>query len=971
MIYTSVKVTIKDYKASIDNKIILYRGDKNVEVQFEIVESLYRQYKLEGSNTIDNLGASYGQLVVLKPDMSHIVSDIAPTKNGKVVFTIPESLIDESTELGSFTFQIRLYDESQSSRVTLPPVEEGLVVEEPLDLKMIVPPEEDDVPTESEGTIEINKRYIRTDTSSSTHILEAILTGSLLGKTVTWISSDTDVAEVSLYTPTACYVNVKNPGECIISARCGEYFDDCLIIVDELITDIPCTSVSIGQTKCVFSLIGQQVALNSTIKPLNTTDIIYWTSSNTSVATVSNGIVTSVGNGECTITVQCGNYSDTCSIEVEYTSEEGDNGSDDESEDTNIYCTSISILESSHTFKNLGDRLLLNLNVTPSNTTESIYWSTSDASVANVSNGVVTSIGYGRCNITARCGMFSDTCAINVEEQTNSIPCESVAISASSYSFDTVGKQVTLSATINPTNTTDSVYWSSTNNSVAIVSNGVVTAIGQGECLITVQCGNYSDTCFIEVTSGSASSNTLTDFVLTADFNVTSKNYYRVECIPIPNTITGTIWWSSSDPAVLNPSASSGKNMTFYPGKNGNCTITVTYDAGTNGYLRKKFSAVVNIADTTENVTILYDNPTITIENFKAKAVSGDSVQYFDVSYEINDGHPSYNSSLTLKDSNDTNYYLALTNKGTSPFGKNGLHLDSGAWFTEGSESSGVPYHMQQSVLSWNNFNLTVPVRNINNSVPSSLLSSALFNISQAFPDVNFVQDNSSNNTIELTDLEDAFVGFAGMNADGRSFYIILNNTMLNKTYGEYGSGNNQWLSTAVHELGHTLGPADNCAHHPSMYTYTRNKTLCTYLQPNDIAWIEYLHKEMYGVDLMTSQEEINAQVANLNLDDITPQDAVYFDYEYAMPDVVVECELEYIETKSVIISQSTGFKLDYHIYNIINEDLISGELNNKQLKIPVSQNIDINGHDRYRISLVAFKNSPYSLVHPEAIIKK
>lgn len=132
MIYTSVKVTIKNNNATIDNKIILYRGDKNVEVQFEIVESLYRQYKLEGSNTIDNLGASHGQLVILKPDRSYVFSNITETKDGKVIFTIPYDLINEETEVGEFTFQIRLYDESQDSRVTLPPVEGGIVVKEPI-----------------------------------------------------------------------------------------------------------------------------------------------------------------------------------------------------------------------------------------------------------------------------------------------------------------------------------------------------------------------------------------------------------------------------------------------------------------------------------------------------------------------------------------------------------------------------------------------------------------------------------------------------------------------------------------------------------------------------------------------------------------------------------------------------------------------------------------------------------------------
>lgn len=132
MIYTTAKISIKNYKATIDNTIILYRGDKNVEVQFEIIESLYRQYKMEGSNTILNLNASYGQLVVKKPNHEFLISDVTETKDGKIVFTIPPELIDEHSELGKYTFQIRLFDESQDSRVTLPPVEGGIDIVEPI-----------------------------------------------------------------------------------------------------------------------------------------------------------------------------------------------------------------------------------------------------------------------------------------------------------------------------------------------------------------------------------------------------------------------------------------------------------------------------------------------------------------------------------------------------------------------------------------------------------------------------------------------------------------------------------------------------------------------------------------------------------------------------------------------------------------------------------------------------------------------
>jgi hypothetical protein len=133
MIYTLSKVTIQsNYKATLDRIITLYKGDKNIEIQFEIVESIFRQYKQEGANTIDNLHASYGQLVIQKPDYTCAISEIAPTKDGRIVFVIPPEMTDDDIELGAYTFQIRLFDETQASRVTLPPVQDGIVILAPI-----------------------------------------------------------------------------------------------------------------------------------------------------------------------------------------------------------------------------------------------------------------------------------------------------------------------------------------------------------------------------------------------------------------------------------------------------------------------------------------------------------------------------------------------------------------------------------------------------------------------------------------------------------------------------------------------------------------------------------------------------------------------------------------------------------------------------------------------------------------------
>ena len=68
--------------------------------------------------------------MIIKPNYEYVVSEIAPTKDGRIVFVIPNEMTDESTDIGPYTFQIRMFNESMESRVTLPPVIDGLMVME-------------------------------------------------------------------------------------------------------------------------------------------------------------------------------------------------------------------------------------------------------------------------------------------------------------------------------------------------------------------------------------------------------------------------------------------------------------------------------------------------------------------------------------------------------------------------------------------------------------------------------------------------------------------------------------------------------------------------------------------------------------------------------------------------------------------------------------------------------------------------
>jgi len=78
---------------------------------------------------------------------------------------------------------------------------------------------------------------------------------------------------------------------------------------------IPCTGITLDEsTKSVTSM--DAFALVATPEPSNTTDAVSWSSSDTSVATVENGVVTPVSLGTVTITATCGNFSATCSVTI-------------------------------------------------------------------------------------------------------------------------------------------------------------------------------------------------------------------------------------------------------------------------------------------------------------------------------------------------------------------------------------------------------------------------------------------------------------------------------------------------------------------------------------------------------------------------------------------------------------------------------------------------------------------------------
>ena len=153
--------------------------------------------------------------------------------------------------------------------------------------------------------------------------------------------------------------------------------------------NVAVTGVTLDKTSATLTVGGTET-LTATVSPDNATNkSVTWTSSDTSVATVANGVVTAVAPGTATITVTSkadANKNASCSVTVNAPT---------------VAVTGITLDKTSATLT-VGGTETLTATVSPDNATDkSVTWTTSDASVATVADGVVTAVGEGEATITA------------------------------------------------------------------------------------------------------------------------------------------------------------------------------------------------------------------------------------------------------------------------------------------------------------------------------------------------------------------------------------------------------------------------------------------------------------------------------------------------------------------------------------------------------------------------------------------
>ncbi|MDE6523115.1 MAG: Ig-like domain-containing protein, partial [Muribaculaceae bacterium] len=317
-------------------------------------------------------------------------------------------------------------------------------------------------------------------------------------------------------------------------------------------------SIAISNTELSLTE-GDTATLTATIAPENATDkTVTWTSSDEAVATVSaEGVVTAVKAGTATITVASSNGKiATCKVTVA--------AKIIEVTGITLSNTNLSLTE--------GETATLTATIAPENATDkSVTWTSSDASIATVSDkGVVTAVKTGTATITATSANGKTaTCTVTVAA--NIISVESISISESELSL-TEGETATLTATIAPENATDkSVTWSSSDEAVATVSaDGVVTAIKAGTAIITAASSNgKTATCEVTVLPILVESLTIDP----TTWSGVEGSEFTIKATVLPeNAADKTVTFESSDTSIATVDAEGNVKVL----KEGSCVITVS-----------------------------------------------------------------------------------------------------------------------------------------------------------------------------------------------------------------------------------------------------------------------------------------------------------------------------------------------------------------------------------------------------------
>lgn len=133
---------------------------------------------------------------------------------------------------------------------------------------------------------------------------------------------------------------------------------------------------------------------------------------------------------------------------------------------------------------NVGKTSNISVSYNPQDTTDnkSVIWKSDNPNIATVKNGVITAVSKGNAKITATVGSKSASVSVIVK-----LPSTGMELNTGNFTLNK-GANKTINAKLLPVGTTDNakITWTSSNEKVALIKDGAVTAVGKGTATIKV-----------------------------------------------------------------------------------------------------------------------------------------------------------------------------------------------------------------------------------------------------------------------------------------------------------------------------------------------------------------------------------------------------------------------------------------------------------------------------------------------------
>lgn len=231
--------------------------------------------------------------------------------------------------------------------------------------------------------------------------------------------------------------------------------------------------------------VGSAQTISVILYPDDADDIVTYSSSNTSVATISQGgKINAKSAGTTNITISAGSIKETLPLTVESVSIE------------------VSDFEST---MSVGDAQTISVTLYPNSANDNVLYSSSNTSVATINqSGKIEAKSVGKTDITVSAGGASKTMTLTVSVGSKGISLNSTFITLKP------GEKYKLKGKVTPSNAEQKLTFKSNDTSVAKVSSkGVIKAVGLGSTSIIVSNGDLTASADVIVNNSSSGSGTM------------------------------------------------------------------------------------------------------------------------------------------------------------------------------------------------------------------------------------------------------------------------------------------------------------------------------------------------------------------------------------------------------------------------------------------------------------------------------